>query len=99
MIKAKEDLISWVSVNNWIPIIGMVITVILAYALVKERISLLEQNIEVIKSQIDDIKQGQKDILSAIKDEKTSELASHNSIEDRYGKLSLEVERIKSKVQ
>lgn len=45
----KEDFISWASVNNWIPLIAMAISLALTFGATITRIALLEQKLDALQ--------------------------------------------------
>lgn len=57
----KEDFISWASVNNWIPIIAIIISIVINYTTYTTRTALLEQS-------LNDLKESNKTIISLLKD-------------------------------
>jgi len=64
----KQDFITWASVNNWIPLIALAVSIALTFGATLTRIAILEEKIETQNAYIADIKADQKEILSLLRD-------------------------------
>lgn len=48
MMPKKEETITWLQINNWVPIITSAVMVALAFGAINTRLSLIEQKVEGI---------------------------------------------------
>lgn len=73
----ETNFISWASVNNWIPLIAIMISTVLTFSSYSTRIALLEQKLDIMQ-------ETNREILALLKENNTS-------YESRIGKLTLKV--------
>lgn len=74
----QKEIVTWASINNWVPIVASGIMVATSFASLQIRLALIEQKVEFIA-------QSQQEMLELFK-----------NTEQRYGEISLEVERLKA---
>lgn len=78
-MKKSQDTISWLQVNNWVPIITSLIIVAISYGMLFTRISVLETKMDIVIEQ-------QKQVIAKFHDVETryGELALKvNSLETK----------------
>jgi len=51
MKKKANGAVTWMSVNNWIPIVTSAVMIALAFGVINTRLALIEQKIETISKQ------------------------------------------------
>lgn len=72
MKNKTEQFISWASVNNWIPLIAIIISTMVTFGTFSTRLALMEQNQEQLTATQIEIKEAQKEILALLREDQVS---------------------------